>query len=76
MAVPSGLQRQMGDVVKALAAVVGTVIGVVVWVTARTVRRYENDLADRNAAAAVDAAERIVRVAHSKASHPNQWGNQ
>lgn len=61
---------------RALAAIVATVAGVSAWLTARSVRRYEADLADRNALAVIDAAERIVRVEQSRMNHPSNWGNR
>ena len=59
---------------RALVAIIATVIGVVTWATARSVRRYEADLADRNALAVIEAAERVVRVEQSKLNHPSNWG--
>ena len=61
---------------RAVAAILATVIGVVTWATARSVRRYEADLADRNAEAAIDEALRIVRVEQSRLNHPSNRGNQ
>lgn len=61
---------------RSLAAILATVIGVVTWATARSVRRYEADIADRNAQAAIDAAERIVRVEQSRLNHPSNRGDR
>ena len=58
---------------RALTAIVATVIGVVTWATARAVRRYEDDLADRRAYAAVDD-ERIVRIEAARLAHPSNRG--
>ena len=57
-------------------AILATVIGVVTWATARSVRRYEADLAALADQAAVDCAERIVRVEQSRLNHPSQRGNR
>ena len=61
---------------KAITAIVATVIGAVTWATARAVRRYEADIADREAAAVIDAAERIVRVEQSRLNHPSNRGDR
>jgi len=60
--------------VRALAAVVATIIGAVTWATARSVRRYEAEIAARRDAAVLDAAERIVRVEQSRLNHPSNRG--
>jgi hypothetical protein len=60
----------------ALAAILATVIGVVTWATARSVRRYEADLDYRNALAVIDEAERVVKVEQSRLNHPSNRGNQ
>jgi len=59
---------------RAVVAVIATVIGAVTWATARSVRRYENDIAERHAYAVIDAAERIVRIEQSRMSHPSNGG--
>jgi hypothetical protein len=61
---------------KLIAAIIATVVGVVTWATARSVRRYENDVADRRAFAVLDAAERIVRVEQSRLNHPSNRGER
>jgi hypothetical protein len=60
--------------VRALAAIVATVIGVATWATARSVRRYEAEMIELADRAAIDAAERIVRVEQSRLNHPSNRG--
>ena len=61
---------------RALAAIAATVIGAVTWATARSVRRYEADIADRRADAILDTAERIVRLEQARLNHPSNGGRK
>ena len=52
---------------------VACVVGAVVMF--RQLRRWDREEADRNAAAVIDAAERVVRVAESRRRHPSNRGD-
>ena len=41
----------------------------------RQLRRWDREEADRNAAAVIESAERVVRVAESRGRHPSASGD-
>ena len=57
----------------ATVVTVACVVGAVVMF--RQLRRWDREEADRNAAAVIDAAERVVRVAESRRRHPSARGD-
>lgn len=50
------------------------VVGIVALMV--TLRRWDRQDAERDAAAVIDSAERIVRVAASRRNHPSQWDGE